>query len=171
MVGGLTLQLFVIGWMMCPIDVTPFPEVTIDTSQPYAVLSAKGDSTFADTKTSIEVTQNKDCSLTFRYEKVVIRVARELASNTCLREHLIAHERKHVLLYETTLDLFRNQLPILAQDLGLEKAFDVLWSKVKEEHRSLDTHEEYASNHQVCGGRLAGLLGYGNIVAFKGKFE
>lgn len=154
---------------MCPIDVAPFPAVEVDTSQSYAMLSAKQGSTFADTKTSIEVTQNADCSLTFKYEKVVIRVARELASNSCLREHLIAHERKHVLLYQASLDLYRNQLPILAKEMGLQAAFDLLSTKVKEEQQALDTYEEYRTNTQVCFGDLAKRINYNT--AFKGKFE
>ena len=121
-------------------------------------------------KNAVSVTAEQDCRgllVQLRFVEPVLRVARELPSDTCAHEHVLRHEYTHVHIYREMARRFRELVypfPDSATPQAVLQYARQQLAKLQEAQRLFDSPEEYAGNLSACKGEIPRLLAAGKRV-------
>ncbi len=113
---------------------------------------------------AISVTPEKTCrglTVSLQFVHPVLRVARELPSQTCAHAHVLRHEYTHVRIYREMARRFRALVypwPETATADDVLRYAKQQLAKLHEAQRQFDSPEEYAGNLTACRGEIPRLL-------------
>ena len=113
---------------------------------------------------AISVTPEKTCrglAVSLQFVHPVLRVARELPSQTCAHAHVLRHEYTHVRIYREMARRFRELVypfPDAATPEDVLRFAKQQLAQLQESQRLFDSPEEYAGNLTACKGEIPRLL-------------
>jgi hypothetical protein len=156
---ALALPLAAVACDSVSVTILPF-DVVRDFTTSFSALSATngGVPTFGTVRVDFVATL-KGCDVTVGYRNPVLRVARELRSDSCSFDHVLVHEEEHLTIYRTALATLAARIEARATDPNLFKAVVEELDAVKPAHRAHDSDDEYDTNRTACMGRILRLAG------------
>lgn len=140
------------------VTVTPF-EYKVDNSLGWVELGKMAGLrvTFGSIRNQFRV-EAQGCDIDMQF-KLTMFVAAELAEGTCARDHVVAHEMRHLDVYRQAMVGMADRVAASAVAAGVKDAVMGEMRAIQASNDSIDTPEEYRTNASACGGQVFSLTG------------